>query len=386
MNIKKIAAFGAAFGVVIAGFGAATAASADPVSDGYSIVGSDTLQDAVGALANGTAITGSSVKVSGNGKALASWDAFTLGVTGGVGSIQTKPFGPVFDRPNGSGAGRNALIASVGGTTGTAFTFNGVNVKDQVDFARTSSVGGTAGSLLTYVPFGQDAIGYVFKVGNATGGGDAAAATAAIQSLTKAQLTSIYSANTSGAASAVLSGTGYTLKPIGLQSSSGTWTTFLGKIGVSTLGTAVDTRSNSVPENDGRVLTPADNEVQIVPLSVANYVGQLNGAARINTFAGVSAGTIDGVAPFTGSAPALVPNPTYYNSSDWGRTVYIVVPTAKITAGNGAYDQGVFDLVNSASTTSLTYWGGSGSPTTSKAVKSKFGFSAPTGTVVTRNN
>jgi hypothetical protein len=123
-----------------------------------------------------------------------------------------------------------------------------------------------------------------------------------------------------------------------------------------------------------------------VPLSVANYIGQVNGAARLNTFDGVSVGAIGGVAAFTGSAPALVPSTTYYNSADWGRTVYIVVPTAKITPGNAAFDQGVSDLVNSSSLTSLTYWGGSGSPATSKAVKSKFGFAAPTGTATTRNN
>ncbi|HAN25714.1 MAG: hypothetical protein CMH36_10290 [Microbacterium sp.] len=394
MKLKKIAAFGAAFGVAIAGFGAATAAHADPVSDGYSIVGSDTLQDAVAALANGTTITGSSVKVSGAGKALASWDAFTLGVTGGVGSIQTKPFGPVFDRPNGSGAGRNALIASNGGTafmsgsTQTpAFGYGtgSVNVQNQIDLARSSSVSGTAGTNLTYVPFGQDAIGYMFKVGTASGSGNAAAATSAIQALTKAQLTAIYSANNSSDASAVLSGSGYTLTPVGLQSSSGTWSTFLSKIGVSTLGSAVDTRSNTAPENDGRVLTPGTNEVQIIPLSIANYVGQVNGAARINTMAGATVGSIDGVAPYTGTAPSLVPNTAYYNSSDWGRTVYIVVPTAKISSGNALYDQGLYDLTNLSSSTSLTYWGGSGAPTTSKAVKLKFGFSAPTGTAVTRN-
>lgn len=388
MKLKRIVAFGAAVGVALAGAGMASAANADPITDGYSIVGSDTLQDAVSALANGTTITGASVKVSGSGKALASWDAFTLGVAGGVGSIQTKAFGPVFDRPNGSGAGRNALIASIGGVSGSAFTYNNVNVKDQVDFARSSSVGGTAGTLLTYVPFGQDAIGYAFKLGNATGGADAAAATNAINDLTKDQLTSIYSATSTSSASAVLSGTGFTLKPLGLQSSSGTWTTFLGKIGLSTttLGAAVDTRSNSIPENDGRVLTPADNEIQIIPLSVANYIGQSNGAARINTFSGVSVGAIGGVAAYTGTAPSLVPSTSYYNSADWGRTVYIVVPTAKITPDNAAYDAGVAALVNSSSTSSLTYWGGSGSPTTTKAVKAKFGFGAPTGTVVTRNN
>ncbi|MHA4801796.1 hypothetical protein, partial [Enterococcus faecium] len=76
----------------------------------------------------------------------------------------------------------------------------------------------------------------------------------------------------------------------------------------TTLGAAVDTRSNSIPENDGRVLTPADNEIQIIPLSVANYIGQSNGAARINTFSGVSVGAIGGVAAFTGTAPSLVPS------------------------------------------------------------------------------
>ena len=397
LNLKKIAALGAAFGVAIAAIGV-TAANADPVTDGYSIVGSDTLQDAVGALANGTSITGSSVRISGAGKLLASWDAFTLGVTGGVGSIQTKPYGNTFDRPNGSGAGRNALLASNGGlayiqnptgaTAAYGFGTGSVNVKDQVDLARSSSVSGTAGTALTYVPFGQDAIGYVFKVGTANGAGNAAAATTAIQSLTKAQLTAIYSAADSAAASTVLSGSGYTLKPLGLQSSSGTWTTFLSKIGVttSTLGAAVDTRGNSIPENDGRALTPAANEVQIVPISVANYVGQANGAARINTITGASVGSIDSVAPFTGTAPNLVPNTTYYNSADWGRTVYIVVPTGKITSGNALFDQGLYDLTNVNSPTSLTYWGGSGSPSTAKAVKAKFGFSAPTGTATTRNS
>ena len=394
MNIKKFAALGAAFGVVIAGFGATSAAQADPVTDGYSIVGSDTLQDAVSALANGTTISGTSVKLSGTGKPLASWDAFTLGVTGGVGGIQTKPYGNVFERPNGSGAGRNALLASSGGvsfmTGGTAtptYTYNGVNIAGQVDLARSSSVSGTPGTALTYIPFGQDAIGYIIKVGTATGTANAAAAATAVSSLTKTQLTAIYSATDSAGASSVLSGTGYTLKPLGLQSSSGTWTTFLGKIGLSTttLGAAVETRSNTIAENDGRVLTPASNEVQIIPLSVANYIGQMNLAARINTMAGVTLGAIGGDAPVAGTAPSLTADVAYYNSADWGRTVYIVVPTATISSGSATYDQGVFNLVNSSSTTSLTYWGASGSPATSKAVKLKFGFSAPTGTTVTRN-
>ena len=225
-------------------------------------------------------------------------------------------------------------------------------------------------------------------MGVPAGSGDAAAATTAIQSLTKAQLTAIYSATNSTSASTVLSASGYTLKPLGLQSDSGTWKTFVSKLGLTTttFGAAVETRGNSIPENDGRVLTPAANEVQIVPISVANYVGQANGAARINTITGASVGSIDSVAPFTGTAPNLVPNTTYYNSADWGRTVYIVVPTAKITPGNALFDKGVSDLINKDSRTSLTYWGDSASPSTAKAVKIKFGFSAPLGTSTTFND
>ncbi|QOC28743.1 hypothetical protein IC744_15560 [Microbacterium hominis] len=385
MKLQKFAAIGAAVGVALAGFGV-SAAHADPVTDGYSIVGSDTLQDAVSALANGTNITGPSVKATGAGKALASWDAFALGVTGGVGKIQTKPFGPTFDRPNGSGAGRNALLASIGGVGGNSFTYNNVNIKDQVDLARSSSVSGTQGSVLTYIPFGQDAISFVFKVG-ASGSGDAAAAKDWVSGLSSAQLKSIY---TSTSASPVAAGSsGYVVKPLAIQSSSGTWTTFLSKIGVTSIGSGVDTRNNSIPENDGTVLTPGTDEIQLIPVSVANYIGQVNGASRINTFnAATLVGTIDGLpSPFTGTlsfngtarTSTLVPNSDFYNSASWGRTVYIVVPTAKLS------DAGLGELLDTSSPQSLTYWGTSNSPATTKAVKLKFGFAKPVGDTVTRN-
>ncbi|MEN2737829.1 hypothetical protein ABCS02_08570 [Microbacterium sp. X-17] len=400
MRLKKIAAIGAAFGVAIAGFGLGAAAHADPVTDGYAVVGSDTLQDAVWALTNGTGITGSSVKATGNGSVAASWDAFTLGVSGGVGSIQTKAFGPVFDRPNGSGAGRKALLASFGGTSGSAFTFttgvnsyntSPVNIQGQVDLSRSSSVASTgatsvAGGVLTYVPFGQDAISFIYKVGSGSAS-DVTAATSFVSNLTKAQLLSIYT----GSSTTPISGTAFSVQPMSLQASSGTWKTFLSKIGISggvTLGAGVlgGASNTTTPENDGRVLAPAANTVEIIPVSVANYVGQVNNAARINTFAGVSVGSIEGVAPFTGTAPNLVPNATYYNSSDWGRTVFIVVRSAALDSTNAAFDQGVSDLVDTTQTTSLTYWGASALAGTSKAVKAKFGFSAPQTAAFTAND
>ncbi|MGC0370023.1 hypothetical protein [Microbacterium sp. SLBN-111] len=385
MKLKRFAALGTALGVALAGIGAATAAHADPVSDGYSIVGSDTLQDAVAALANGTSITNSSVKVTGAGKALASWDAFTLGVSGGVGKIQTKPFGKIFDRPNGSGAGRKALLASIGGLDGLSFTYNGVDVKNQVDLSRSSSKGtAVSGGVLTYVPFGQDAISFLYKVGS---GSDASTAATWISDLDKNELASIYTSSSSSPVT--VPGTSFVVKPLSLQASSGTWTTFLSKIGVnsSTLGSGVvgGATNTTTPENDGTVLDPAANEVQIIPVSAANYIGQSNGAARINTMNGVSLGSIGGVNPTTGSAPSLTPNATFY-SGEWGRTVFIVVPTAKISSGNAAYDQGLAALTNPASSTSLTYWGASNLPSTTKAVKIKFGFGAPQDSAFTANN
>ncbi|SFR82617.1 hypothetical protein SAMN05428970_2638 [Agromyces sp. CF514] len=383
MKSRKVVALGATAAIALAGlaFGAAPA-QADPISDGYSVVGSDTLQDAVGALANGTGITGSQVKLKGAGTSLASWDAFTLGVSGGVGKIQTKAFGNVFDRPNGSGAGRTALLRSINYSSSTSY--NGVNVAGQIDLARSSSKGtSVAGGVLTYLPFGQDAIGFIYKIGaDANSNGDAAAAKTWIDGLTTAELNSFYSASSPVA----VPGTDYTVKPLAIQSSSGTWTTFLSKIGVTNIGGAVDTRNNSIPENDGTVLTPAADQIQLIPLSVANYIGQVNGASRINTMAGVTVGTIGGVAPATGTAPNVTPNTAYFNSSTWGRTVFIVVPTARITPGNAAYDQGLFALTDPAASSSLTYWGASGSPATTKAVKAKFGFSAPQDAAFTANN
>jgi len=154
-----------------------------------------------------------------------------------------------------------------------------------------------------------------------------------------------------------------------------------------TLGSAVvgGATNTTTPENDGTVLDPAANEVQIIPVSAANYIGQSNGGARINTMGGVSIGSIGGVTPTSGSAPSLTPNATFY-SGEWGRTVFIVVPTAKISNGNAAYDQGLASLTNPSSSSSLTYWGASNLPSTTKAVKIKFGFGAPQDSAFTANN
>ncbi len=379
MNLKKIAAFGAAFGVAIAGFGVATAANADPVSDGYVIVGSDTLQDAVGALANGFKNGSSTVRTSGLGKYMASYDAFAPGIAGGIGTIQTKPAGPSFPRPSGSGNGKDALIASFTGaewniSAKSLYVNAGLagkySIAGQIDASRSSSEGTpNASGTYSYLPFGQDAVAYAIKAGS--GVSDTSIAFAS--SLTTSQLNAIYT-NSSNTA---ISGSSDVIVPRLPQSGSGTRSFWLSAIGVTgTPGAASNPGATTLPENNGAVLNPGAGEIQIIPFSAASFIAQANGVAPANTTAGISLGSPNGVAPVTGTAPNLSGVSSFYNSS-YGRTTYIVVPYDRITSGQPGYDAGLAAALNPSSTTSLIYWGGSSLSSTSKAVKIKFGFQQP---------
>jgi len=378
MNLKRIAAFGAAFGLAIAGFGAAAAANADPVSDGYVVVGSDTLQDAVGALANGFKNGSSTVRTSGLGKYVASYDAFAPGIAGGIGTIQTRPAGPVFPRPSGSGNGKNALIASFTGNpwniSSTALYVNAglagtYSIAGQIDASRSSSEGTpNATGTYSYLPFGQDAVTYAVKAGS----GVSAESITAASSLTTAQLKAIYES----ASNTPIAGQSDVIVPRLPQSGSGTRNFWLSAIGVTTAGAAANPSGTTLPENNGSVLAPGAGEIQIIPFSAASYIAQANGAAAANTTSGITLGSPNGVAPITGTAPNLSGVSSYYNSS-FGRTTYIVVPYARITSGQPGYDPGLAAALNPSSSTSLTYWGSSSLPSTSKAVKIKFGFQEP---------
>jgi len=130
-NAKKIVAAVAVFGAGLAAFSTSSVVQAEPVSNSYAIVGSDTLEDVVNAIVNGTAITGSTVRVSQNGATLGSFDAT------GTPYIITKVGGARFSRPNGSGEGFKALSASIGGDVSTTVSISEVAVN-------------AAGTTLTY--------------------------------------------------------------------------------------------------------------------------------------------------------------------------------------------------------------------------------------------
>jgi len=356
--LNKLAVLGVTASMLAGGLMLAGPASAEPVTNGYSATGSDTLQDVMNALANGTSITGSTVRVSAAGNNFGNFDAF------GSSTVQTKASGPYFTRPAGSGAGVTSLRASI---TGNTYGTPAKAITGQVDIARSSSGPGTDASAtgqLVYVPFARDAVAYAYKAADA-------AAAAVLSDLSTAQLTAIYSA----ASPTVISG--ITVNPRLPQSASGTRKFFLGAIAVSTVGAAVPTSDNTAAgpaENDATVL----GSNQIIPFSVASWVAQSNGAAPSTIGAtGVLIGSPTSVAPFTGSGSALVPNPTYYPGTTWGRDTYLVVQLARVTSGDPLYDASLAGLV-----TTLTSYGTFA--TTPGAVKTKFGFRAPSTTATQR--
>ena len=370
MRIKKPLALGLVSGIALTTFAVAAPAFADPVAGGYAAVGSDTLQDSMNALTNGTKVTGTTVRIkAASGAAVGNFDAF------GSATIQTKSTGPFFTRPSGSGDGVSALIASIKGATGS---FKGTVITDQVDIARTSSGPGSnanSAGLLAYVPYGRDAVAYAYYPDPAH--------PSDLANIDAATLKQIYSAD----APVTLGST--VVKPLIPQPASGTRKFFLSAIGVSTnatcgLTSCATTGSNAsvIPENDASQLTQVG---QIIPFSVANWVAQSNGAApsTISGTSTVKVGTPTGVAPFSGTAPSLVPDSTYYADTTWGRDTYLVVEYARIDSSSATYDADLAGLVKTTSATSLTNF----STTLNSqpgSVKKKFGFLAPSSTTVQR--
>ncbi len=362
VKTKKAAALCAVVGVALAGLVvAAPAANADPVSNSYVLAGSDTLQDAANALANGTTITGVSVRVSSALGSIASYDAF------GGAAIQTKSGGPYFARPAGSGDGVKALSRSI---DGGQFSVSGnltpaTAITGQVDIARSSSGPGananTSGPL-AYIPFGRDAVSYAIAPGTTTG----------LEQLSAAQLQQIYNCT-------LTSVNGVAISPVLPQSASGTRKFFLAAIGVTTPGACVN--QSTLPENDGTVLSSAG---QIIPFSVASWVAQKTGAAQNRTGTAVLGSAEGATVPYTGTGSSIVPNAAYYSDSTWGRDTYVVVEFARINTASPTYDAALAALVDPTKAKSLTNFGTLAS--TSGAVKTKFGFLAPSSSTIIRAN
>lgn len=198
-------------------------------------------------------------------------------------------------RPNGSGAGRTALVNSL--TPGNA-------IQGCYDFARSSSLTQTAVPAatggLTYVPFGLDAFTYAVAKDSSVP-----------RDLTLDDVKSIYKCEIPG------------IKPYIPQAGSGTRSYWLGIVGIteaqltSTYTCVKDVKAgNPIQEHDGRVLTAGD---EIVPFSIANYVAQ--GAGVQADLRGIAdLGNIDAKSSLDAS-----------DTTTLNRAVYNVIPTNKET-------------------------------------------------------
>ncbi|GAA4908092.1 substrate-binding domain-containing protein [Tessaracoccus lubricantis] len=366
-KVSKVAALCAAAGLALSTV-VSTNAAAEPVSSSFAVVGSDTLQDVLNALANGTSITGANVRSTAGDQNIGSFDA-----TGST-WIQTKANGPRFGRPNGSGDGVKALSRSIDGapyTSGTPGAPANVVITGQVDVARSSSGPGSntnpAGPLL-YIPFGRDALTYAHSGG----------ANAAFDSIDAATLKGLFDCS-------ITTVGGVAVTPVIPQAGSGTRSDWLSKLGLTeaTLGSCVQVGQEHDTEklSDGSAF-PAN---AVTPMSAAQWVAQNTGAGIDRRGAGVKVGSpIAGTPAVTGTGTAMVPNAAFYSNSTWGRDTYIVVENARVTAGDTKYDAKLADLVSNAGSklgntqSALGFQAGS--------VKKKFGFLAPSTTAPQRAN
>lgn|SRR5262245_28223091 len=315
-------AAGAGLGAaVLAVVAMAGPASADPVppTDFRTIagVGSDTTQDVVNALGN--------VILSGGNKVIASWDAR------GNSPIKTKAVNCEFTRPNGSGAGRQALRASegedLGGTHGGPGHFMGADVVGCIDFARSSSYGGgtvpqSVGNY-TYIPFGVDALALAVNSGSDLP-----------RNWSFARVQRVYKCFDGAVA-------GVPATPLLIQSGSGTRQFWLQRMEITEQEIALgdypclEDLGNTVQEHDGTVL--AGHNDYIVPFSAGQFLAQTN-APAILALTGVPVTDRRGPAVLTGMSTTTQPTTqpivggVLNINFPLRRDVYNVVPTADLNA------------------------------------------------------
>lgn len=198
-------------------------------------------------------------------------------------------------RPNGSTAGRNALIASL--TPGNA-------IEGCYDWARSSSLSlsavASATGGLTYIPFGVDAFTYAVAKDSAIP-----------RDLTLNDVKSIYKCEVPE------------YQPYIPQAGSGTRQYWLQQMGLteqtilSTYTCVKDVKNGSIiQEHDGRVLTKSN---EIAPFSIANFVAQ---GAGVQT-------DLRGIADLGNMDAKSSLNPT--TTSTLKRDVYNIIPTTKLT-------------------------------------------------------
>jgi hypothetical protein len=325
--------------------------SADPKQfDGPFIgVGSDTTQDLFNAFAgfsNGINYVPLQTSSVNGSKQIVSWDATANGLT--TTCIATKTGGPSFNRPNGSGSGRAALLSSFtsGGTTSKTNCGTGtVSASGQISFARSSSLSGTGGTTMAYVPFARDALSYGAYRANGSPILDLSTAELGQIFTTPAGVDIVRGANTTrviGCGIQPGSGTGTSWQNL-VTGSSATYQTTVCDAYIDPATTLAVGRSQ---ENDGDALVIRGNVADsitdgaqvVIGFSVGGYISKANnvapGGMPSTVVLGANPSLAGGASPVAGSAPNYTANATYYASS-FGRDLYNVFQASVINSAFG---------------------------------------------------
>ena len=210
------------------------------------------------------------------------------------------------------------------------------------DFARSSSgpSSGDVGTALTYIPFGRDALSVAYYADSSV--------TTPVTDFTRAQITTLF---TTGPQTI----NGVEVVPCGIQLGSGTYSSWNGMTTATTGQEAAATATceaagtvGRIQENDAAALkakgdsTALAGKQVIIGFSAANFIAQGNGVALSQLAAGVDLGTIsnDGTGANLGAAyttstvdgaTVYAPSAVFYASTVFGRNVYNVFDTARVT-------------------------------------------------------
>ncbi|MBV8461979.1 MAG: hypothetical protein JO368_01700 [Acidimicrobiales bacterium] len=273
-----------------------------------------------------------------NNEGIASFDAAPAGgSTTNPGCIISKTGGPAFDRPNSTTAGITALLAAINGTgwenSSASCTGATVNVTGEIDFARAARGPKTGGSTLTFIPYARDAVG-ILADDRGTGH---------LATLTTAQLTSLYTSSTG-----TITVNGDTVHACLTISGSTPRSNLESALGITDAqaNTAANAAGcNNIAQHSGNAFLTATQSLPsgsdaVIPISAGSWIGQANGLAVDRSDQARAAGfflaAVDSLGqPYTGTAPNLAPNTTYFQSTSYGYNLWVVVPTTSIS-GFGA--------------------------------------------------
>jgi len=363
LSLAAAAAVGATF-VALAGD---ASVSADPkqYTDPLFGFGSDTLQDVTNAFAGYSQGVDFTPLRTANGKQIVSWDAFPAGAIDPTATdcIVTKVGTGQIKRPNGSSNGLRALSATVGGgqwplsgtDCGGPRAMTGI-----VDFARSSSgPSSNPSGPIQFIPAFSDALAFAYIKPT----GDP------VTDLTTAQLTAIH-----GTGPQIIDGT--VVIGCGIQTGSGTYGTWVGKIALSSgADTGTDLcnnaggtgrlQENNSPDLEAKSLllssmtsplcdgvddsdttaVSCENAQLIVGYSASQWIARGNGVGSPDSDLGANGGLglINGNAAVSGTAPNLAPVAAAYESS-FGRTVYYMVDYMAVEPGGEETSPAILDM------------------------------------------